>query len=142
MRGLRLSICTGAGLIALMAVSDPGKAAVTEENFISKTTGDLVALCSAAPTDPLYTAAVNFCHGFGVGTYSVLASAQRADPKLNLFCAPPETTRNDAFAAFLTWAGGRSDRLTLSAVDGIAAFLTQTYPCPKTKTAAPTRRTK
>lgn len=139
MRILRLSIGAIAGAVALMALSGPGQAAVTEETFISRTTNDLVALCSAEPTDRLYTAAVNFCHGFGVGVYSVLAAAQRADPKLDLFCAPPQITRNEAVAAFLTWANGKPERLAMPAVDGIAAFLNQSYPCPK---ATPTRRTK
>ena len=46
---------------------------------------------------------------------------------------------NEAVAAFVSWAGGQPGRAALSAVDGIAAFLTETYPCPD---VAPTRRTK
>jgi len=128
------------GMIGLAVLSGTSQAAVTEDNFISKSTGDLVALCTAAPTDRLYTAAVNFCHGFGAGTYAVLASAQQADPKLRLFCSPPNVTRNEAIAAFVSWAGARPDRMTLSAVDGIAGFLTETYPCPTATGTAATGR--
>jgi hypothetical protein len=140
MMALRLPLSLGTGLIALTVLSGIGRAAVTEDNFVSRTTGDLVALCSAAPTDRLYTAAVNFCHGFGAGTYGVLAAAQQADPNLKLFCAPPEMTRSDAVAAFVTWAGGKPERTAQPAIDGVAAFLIETYPCPKGTTAAPTRR--
>jgi len=130
------------GMIGLAILSGTGQAAVTEDNFISKTTGDLVALCSAAPTDRLYTAAVNFCHGFGTGTYAVLASAQQADPNLRLFCPPQNITRNEAVAAFVSWAGGRPDRMALPAADGIAGFLTETYLCPKATGTAATGRAK
>ena len=132
----------GAVALALTVLSNTGHAALTEQSFVSKTTGDLVALCSASPSDSLYTAAMNFCHGFGAGTYTTLAAAQQANPKLRLFCTPPEITRNEAVAAFVSWAGGRTDRMALPPVDGIAAFLIETYPCPKTTTTAPTRRTK
>jgi hypothetical protein len=132
----------GGALIALTASSGAGRAALTEDNFISKTTGDLSALCSAAPTDKLYTAAVNFCYGFGAGVYGILAAAQQADPKLKLFCAPPEVTRNEAVTAFIAWAGGKPERVSLPAVDGITKFLTETYPCKNTATDATTRRAK
>jgi hypothetical protein len=141
MMAIRLPVSLGASLIALGALSGTGQAALTEDNFISRTTGDLAALCSAAPTDKLYTAAVNFCYGFGAGAYGVLAAAQQADPKLKLFCAPPGVTRNEAVAAFVSWAGAEPERAALPAIDGIAEFLTQTYPCPKATTTAPTRRT-
>lgn len=131
-----------AGMIALAALPNTGQAAVTEDNFVSRTTGDLAALCSATPTDKLYTAAVNFCHGFGAGTYGVLSAAQQADPELRLFCPPPNITRNEAVAAFVSWVGGKPDRMALSAVDGIAAFLTESYPCPTATGAAATGRTR
>jgi Rap1a immunity proteins len=142
MTGYRLLASLGAGLIGIAALSGTGDAALTEDNFISRTTGDLAALCSAAPSDKFYTAAVNFCYGFGAGAYGVLAAAQQADPKLKLFCVSPEMTRNQAIAAFVSWAGEKPERLSLPAVDGVAAFLTETYPCPKATTVAPIRRTR
>ena len=47
-------------------------AAVTEATFQLATTADLVDLCTAAPSDPMGTAALNFCQGFAVGVYRVL----------------------------------------------------------------------
>jgi hypothetical protein len=139
---LRLPAFAGAALISLTTISGAEQTAITENNSISRTTGDLAVLCSAAPTDRLYTAAVNFCYGFGAGAYGVFAAAQQANPNLRLFCAPPGITRNEAVAAFVSWAGGKPERAALPAVDGIAAFLTETYPCPKATTATPHRRTK
>lgn len=132
-----------AGLTAgVLALSGAARAAVTDDNFVDRTTGDLATLCSAGPTDRLYTAAVNFCEGFGVGAYGVLAAAQQANPKLRLFCVPAETTRNEAIAAFVVWAGAKPERAALSAVDGVVAFLHETYPCPKEAGAAAPRRAK
>lgn len=113
--------------------------AVTEDQFRLHNTGDLAALCSAANTDPLYTAAVNFCQGFGAGTYGVLAEVQQADPKLRLFCPPEGITRNEAIAAFVSWAGANPTNAAMPATDGITAFLRQTYPCPAAS-ATPERR--
>ena len=53
MKAFRLLASLGAGLTALTALSGTGQGALTDDNFISKTTGDLAALCSAAPTDKL-----------------------------------------------------------------------------------------
>ena len=138
MISFRLSMVVTAGLLAVPILAGTGHAEVTEANFISKTTGDLAALCSAPSTDRFYTAAINFCHGFGAGAYGMLASAQQADPQLSLFCAPPGLTRDEAVKAFISWVGSDPDRMALPAVDGIAAFLTTSYPCA----ATPTQRSK
>jgi hypothetical protein len=128
---------------ALVLPPAGAQAAVTEDNFVARTTGDIVALCTTEPTDALYTAAVNFCQGFGVGTYSVLATAQRGNAKYNkLFCEPEKgLTRNEAVAAFVSWARAKPQRLTLPAVDGVALYLLETYPCPKPAGHPAARRT-
>jgi hypothetical protein len=90
-------------MIVLLLCSSAGRAAVTEDTFTARTTGDLAALCSADPTDRLYKAAVNLCLGFGAGTYGIFAAAQKADQRMKLFYAPTEETRNEAVAAFVTW---------------------------------------
>ena len=77
------SVAVASGLVLCLAGTAE---AVTQDQFYLHSTGDLAALCSASTSDPLYTAAINFCHGFGVGTYGVLAAMQQADPKLQLFC--------------------------------------------------------
>ena len=129
---------TSATAVSVLALCLAGSAgAVTEDQFRLRNTGDLAALCSATATDPLYTAALNFCHGFGAGTYGVLAEMQQADQKLRLFCPPEDITRNQAVAAFITWAGADPARAALPATDGVTGFLVQTYPCPG---AAPERR--
>ena len=53
----------------------------TETNFQVMTTGDLVRLCEATPTDPTGIAALHFCHGFAVGAYQyhqIAAAAEKS----------------------------------------------------------------
>lgn len=108
------------------------RADVTEDNFHMRTTGDLVALCSAAPADRMMTAAVNFCHGFALGTYRVLAEVDSARRGPKLVCLPtPAPTRNDAIAQFVAWARESPERLSLPPADGLIGFAREQYPCPR-----------
>ena len=134
-----ISVSTVSGL-ALCLAGTAG--AVTEDQFGLRNTGDLAALCSAPSTDRLYTAAINFRQGFGAGAYGVLAEVQRAEPKLRMFCPAAGITRNEAVAAFVSWAGADPAHAAMPAVDGVTAFLTQTYPCPEAVKAPERRRTR
>src|SRR6188508_3562442 len=93
-----------AALLAAAVYCAPTQAAVTEDTFLLRTTADLVELCSATSSDPMGTEALNFCHGFGVGAYRVLAEVERARDA-HMFCVPaPVPTRNEALASFVQWA--------------------------------------
>ena len=107
------------------------RAAVTEDAFLVRNTGDLVALCAAERTDPMYTPAQNFCHGFAVGAYRSMADAQAAlRSKTKLFCPPAGSPqRTERVAAFVTWAHGHTEVMALPAIDGLAHFLADQYPC-------------
>ncbi|HEX3347479.1 MAG TPA: Rap1a/Tai family immunity protein [Acetobacteraceae bacterium] len=120
-----------AGLASVALIASARAAPVTQDDFLVATTGNLVALCGAAETDPLYTAARNFCHGFGIGTYRALAIQEAASrAKRKMFCMPPnEPTRDQAMAAFVQWASARPSTLASAPTDGIAEFLISHYPC-------------
>ena len=122
---MALGVCA-----ALLPVAAAGGAA-TEDNFHLRTTGDLAALCGAEPTDPLMTAAVNFCHGFGVGVFRVLRAQAAARPAApQLFCVPdPAPSRNEAIAAFVRWARANPGAAGLPPEEGLVRFLAQQYPC-------------
>ncbi len=129
MRELGRTLC----LLSLLAVSAPAISwgAVTKDSFLLRNTADLVALCSARPTDPMGVAALNFCHGFGVGVTRVLQEEDAADSSRGpMFCLPSSgPSRNQAIAEFLRWAAADPSRLAMPATDGVAAFLTAQYPC-------------
>lgn len=104
----------------------------TEQTFTAPTTGALADLCSQTSRSDMLmtTAAQNFCHGYLLGAYQVLAEINRAQPK-PFFCIPnPSPTRNEAIAAFLSWAKGNSSAAGLPPADGVYEFLVQHFPCP------------
>jgi hypothetical protein len=120
--------------VALCAVAAAGtsRAAVTEDSFLVRNTGDLIDLCSAVQSDPMFTAATNFCHGFAVGVFRVLHEEDRARRSRHLFCPPnPTPSRSEAIASFVQWAKTSPNQTAQPAADGIAAFLSQQFPCPR-----------
>jgi hypothetical protein len=51
-------------LLLVVSILLPGFAgAASEKDFEVQTTENILNLCTAAPDDPLYHQAVNFCHG-------------------------------------------------------------------------------
>ena len=96
MKQLLLAACVLTGL----AMTTGARAQPTEQTFAVHTTGELAELCAdVSPTNSLMTtAAQNFCHGYMLGAYQVLAqiNAARGRPE---FCIPtPSPTRNQAIA--------------------------------------------
>jgi hypothetical protein len=128
MSGIRVAV-----LAAVLAASAPSfaSAAVTEDSFKLRSTADLVDLCSASSSDPLYTAAVHFCVGFGVGVYRTLEEHQAA-LEHRWFCPSGEMpTRAQAMADFVTWARAAPDQMAAQPTDSILAFVIQRNPCPQ-----------
>ena len=122
----------GAALVVGM-LPGIGSAAVTEDNFLLRNTGDLVTLCTAEAADPLAVAAIHFCHGFGMGTVRVLNDIQSAR-RVPQYCLPtPLPTRNESLANFVKWAKADATRATQDAHDSILAYLMAQYPCPTKK---------
>ncbi len=120
--------------LALCAVVPIGtaQAAVTEDSFLLRNTNDLIDLCSATQSDPLYTAASNFCQGFTVGVYRVLHEQDEARKYRHMFCAPnPVPSRNEAIAGFLQWAKADPSHAAHSPADEIAEYLAEQYKCPR-----------
>jgi hypothetical protein len=131
---MRNKTWTSGFALCLAMSAGSAQAAITEDSFLVRSTGDLIELCSAAPADAMYTAASNFCHGFAVGVYRVLQEQDMARRSNRLFCAPnPTPTRNEAIANFVQWAKADAQRLAQSPADGIAMYLAQQFPCPRNR---------
>ena len=115
----------------VLAVGGARADTVKPDDFQVPTTAALVTLCTAPDTDPLYTAARNFCHGFAVGTYRAVATEVAASrSRHKLFCmGETAPTRDQAIAAFVHWASGRPKTLESAPTDGITEYLATTYPC-------------
>jgi hypothetical protein len=122
-----------AGMIAsvfcLGMIPVKADAVVSEDDFLVRTTGDLADLCKVTTSDPLYTAAINFCHGFSVGVYRVLEEQNRATSR-HMFCIPiPALQRAAAITNFVQWVDANPDQKQQAPADGIATYLLRQFPC-------------
>jgi len=118
--------------IMLFAILLPGLAnsAVTEEDFIVKTTRNLINLCTASPLDPRYGDAVNFCQGYMVGAYHYSIAEYSKDPKNLFVCLPePKPTRNEVVALFVAWAKAHPQYMTDMPVESQFRFMSEKWPC-------------
>lgn len=104
--------------------------AATPDQFKARTTADLVGLCSAAPADENYVAAIHFCHGFATGAYQYYLSLAAAS-EANRFVCPPEPppSRTEAIAGFVTWARQNALAMAEPPVESMFRYLAEHYPC-------------
>jgi hypothetical protein len=129
----RTLVLTGA-LLAPAAVAS----ATTPEHFVLRTGADYVELCSTPPDDPLYTAAIHFCHGFGVGVYQTMMALTNNDKLTPIMCpSNPPPTRNEGLQRFLAWAKQHPDYLHDPPADVLGRFLVEQFPCPKAPAKKP-----
>ena len=120
-----------AGLaLGLLAFTGLPAQAVTPDQFIVHDTRDIIELCTTPKTDPLYTAAIHFCHGYLVGAYQY-QEALYSGPGLKPVVCPPEPkpTRNEAIAQYIEWAKAHPEYGNDRAVNTSAKFLAETWPC-------------
>ena len=118
-------------LLLIIVLLVPGLAgAVSEKDFEVQTTENIINLCTAAPEDPLYHQAVNFCHGFLVGAYRYYEAAGSGPAGLKLVCLPdPPPSRNDSVAMFVEWVKAHPQYLKENPVETEFRFLMEKWPC-------------
>ena len=120
-------------LLIVIALLMPGLGLASDQaDFEVKTTQNLMNLCTAAPSDPNYQAAIHFCHGYLVGAYAYYAAEHASPNAKHLFCLPdPAPSRNDALAMFLEWAKAHPQYMSEKPVDTEFRFLAEKWPCKK-----------
>lgn len=120
-------------VIAGLAVWPLSARAVTPDNFLLRTTADLVELCSASETDPLRVAAIHFCEGYmvGAGQYHQAehpAAQAASDPPL--YCMPnPAPSRDEIVRMFVAWARSHPQYMNERPIDSLLRFAAMTWPC-------------
>lgn len=121
-----------AGALAMALALTAPAGAVTKESFALRSGADLVALCSTPPDDPLFSAAIHLCHGFGAGTYQTIQAMTHHEKLTPLFCPPtPPPTRNEGLQRFLEWAKRSPQHASDPPAEFLGRFLVETFPCPK-----------
>jgi hypothetical protein len=108
------------------------KAEVTQEDFVAKTTQNLLNLCTASPQDASYREAIHFCQGYLVGAYQYYIAESAGKPEGQLVCFPePKPSRNQAIEMFISWARKYPEFMNEMPVETEFRFLTATWPCKK-----------
>jgi hypothetical protein len=105
--------------------------ALTRDDFLVHTTQDLVKLCTARESEPLYQAAIGFCHGYAAGAYQYHQAITTSGAEHTSFvCFPePPPTRTEAIQMFVTWTKENPQYLNERPVDSMFRFLATKFPC-------------
>jgi len=130
---VRVAVVTG----VLLAPALPARA-VTTEQFRLRSGADLVSLCATPADDPLYQAAIHFCHGFGSGVYQTMMALTTHEKLVPVLCPTnPPPTRNEGLAKFLAWSQQHVEHQQEPPAEYLGRFLLQQFPCPKAAKASP-----
>ena len=106
--------------------------ALTRDDFLVRSTQELVNLCSARESDPLYQAAIGFCHGYGIGAVHYYQATTGGAGKGGCVCLPdPPPTRAEGIQMFLAWTKQNPQYLSEPPVESIFRFLGSTFPCQR-----------
>ena len=138
---VRVAVVTG----VLLAPALPARA-VTTEQFRLRSGADLVSLCATPADDPLYQAAIHFCHGFGSGVYQTMMALTTHEKLVPVLCPTnPPPTRNEGLAKFLAWSQQHQEHQQEPPAEFLGRFLLEQFPCakgdkPSAKTAKPSAK--
>lgn len=124
---IQQNLCLAVFLLAGFAAQSY---AVMQDNFLARDTNDIIELCSVQADDPLYTAAVHFCHGYLVGAYQYQEALHSGPGRTPLVCPPdPKPSRNQAIAEFIAWAKSHPEYGRERAVNTMFKYLIERWPC-------------
>jgi hypothetical protein len=116
-------------IAAVLVMPGPARA-VEQVDFEVDTTQNLINLCTAPTSDPLYREAINFCHGYLEGAYDHYKASLEGPGGKRLVCPPnPAPSRNEAIAMFIEWAKAHPQYMSDEAVDTEFRFLMEKWPC-------------
>jgi len=119
-------------VVLALALWPLGSAALTREDFLVQSTQDLVKLCSASESDPLYQAAIGFCYGYAVGVNHYYQATMTGAGQTGFVCFPdPRPTRTETIQMFLAWTKQNPQYMSELPVDSIFRFLASKFPCQR-----------
>ena len=118
-------------LLLAVAILLPAFAgAASEKDFEVQTTENILNLCTAAPDDPLYHQAVNFCHGYLVGAFHYYEAQTSGSEAIKFVCPPdPRPSRNETIDMFIEWAKAHPQHMKETPVETEFRFLMEKWPC-------------
>jgi Rap1a immunity proteins len=119
-------------LMLMMLIGPVCALAATPDHFRVRSTADLVEICSTPADDPMYPAALSFCHGFAVGAYQYYRASVSGPEGKPFVCLPdPPPSRTEGLQMFMAWARENSQHMGEPAVETLFRWLATTWPCRK-----------
>jgi hypothetical protein len=118
-------------LIVVAWLAPHGARATTDDDFLVRNTRDLVDLCTTPESDPLYTAAINFCHGYLVAAFHYHEELNAKAKHKNLCLPNPRPTRTEGVRHFIEWTKANPQYDDEAPVETLVKFLVEKWPCPK-----------
>lgn len=120
-----------AGAAALAIGAPP---ALSEEQFLIDTAGDLATLCLTQSSDPNFAAAIHMCHGFIIGAHHMHEAFEAGwgGQGQGVYCVP-ETgapSRNEVATEFATWVRQTPAAASGEAIDALMEWAVVRFPCP------------
>jgi hypothetical protein len=106
--------------------------AVTTDDLKIVNARDVVDVCSVAKTDPYYTAAINFCHGYGVGTFDVYQALMSRPGARHFVCmSEPRPPRSQVIEQFVAWMNAHPQYDNEHPTNAIFKFFAEKWPCKR-----------
>ncbi|MGR8940347.1 MAG: Rap1a/Tai family immunity protein [Gammaproteobacteria bacterium] len=115
-----------------LALLTPGltQAVVSKDDFLARTTQNLINLCTASPDDPNYREAIHFCHGYLIGALHFHLAETENKPNQRLVCFPePKPSRNQGIEMFVQWTKQHPEYMKEPPVETEFRFLNHQWPC-------------
>lgn len=109
--------------------------AVAPVNFEVRYNADLVALCSAPPSDPSYVAAIHYCHGVAVGFARYYEAISIGKDFRSMFCLPKTLSRNEIMAKYVVYSKTHPEYDRDAVGNVLLKFLDDTFHCPENPAA-------
>jgi hypothetical protein len=126
MRRFMFGLVLGLSMLPMLAEG------IDSENFRVRNTADLVVICATPVGDAMYTAAISFCHGYGVGAYHYYHASHAGPEGKPFVCLPePPPSRTDGMQMFVNWARANPQFMSEPPVETLFRWLATQWPCPK-----------
>ena len=130
MRVLGIVLMSIGGLSAgNLYAADTGSEGYSIEDFRLHTAQDLIDVCTLSTGHEHYDAAIAFCYGFFEGATHYDDAIATSQWYSDLVCNPPEVTRQQAVAAFITYMEANPEYASEPPIDAIFRGLIAKWPC-------------
>jgi hypothetical protein len=126
---MRMTVLTAAAMLAFWPLHAGAQVGVADlGDFKVDTAQDLVDLCSADPSNSLYTEALQFCYGFFEGMihyHDRLVGPERKP----IVCPTGTVTRQDVVGMYLAFAKANPQFMNEDPADNVVRAAIAKWPC-------------